>query len=94
LALHPWDESIRMVAELAAENGIQLVTPFLGEEVIPGISATANWWEKPEGEGKDGLRAILYSSHLFPRKRYRKEQPCNMILVCSFTYLDWAAGLY
>jgi L-ascorbate metabolism protein UlaG (beta-lactamase superfamily) len=50
LALHPWDESIRMVANLAAENDIQLVTPILGEKVIPGISITSSWWEMFLGE--------------------------------------------
>ncbi len=45
LALHPWDESIRMVADLAAANEIKLVAPILGEKIIPGESATNNWWE-------------------------------------------------
>jgi L-ascorbate metabolism protein UlaG (beta-lactamase superfamily) len=45
LALHPWDESIRMVTDLAAENNIELVTPVMGEKVIPGISPTIHWWE-------------------------------------------------
>lgn len=47
LALHPWDESIQMVAEMATEHDIELVTPILGEKVIPGISQTSNWWENP-----------------------------------------------
>ncbi|WP_158857427.1 MBL fold metallo-hydrolase [Lunatibacter salilacus] len=47
LALHPWDESIKMVADLAAENNIELVTPIMGEKVIPGLSPTSNWWEIP-----------------------------------------------
>ncbi|WP_194975966.1 MBL fold metallo-hydrolase [Aquiflexum lacus] len=45
LALHPWDESIKMVADMAAENNIKLVTPLMGEKVIPGLSPTNNWWE-------------------------------------------------
>jgi len=45
LALHPWDESIRMVADVAAANDIKLVAPILGEKIIPGESATNNWWE-------------------------------------------------
>ncbi|MCC5931365.1 MAG: MBL fold metallo-hydrolase [Cyclobacteriaceae bacterium] len=49
LALHPWDESIQMVADLAAENDIELVTPILGEKAIPGTSLTNNWWENPGG---------------------------------------------
>jgi len=50
LALHPWDESIQMVADLAAENNIELVTPIMGEKVIPGISPTIYWWEMPSRE--------------------------------------------
>jgi L-ascorbate metabolism protein UlaG (beta-lactamase superfamily) len=47
LALHPWDESIKMVADMAAEKNIKLVTPIMGEKVIPGLSPTINWWELP-----------------------------------------------
>ena len=47
LALHPWDESIKMVAYMAAEKNIKLVTPIMGEKVIPGLSPTMNWWELP-----------------------------------------------
>jgi L-ascorbate metabolism protein UlaG (beta-lactamase superfamily) len=47
LALHPWDESILMVAELAAENDIEMVTPIMGAKVIPGLSPTEKWWENP-----------------------------------------------
>jgi L-ascorbate metabolism protein UlaG (beta-lactamase superfamily) len=45
LALHPWDESIRMVAQMAEESDILLVTPLMGEEVVPGVSVTRKWWE-------------------------------------------------
>ncbi|PRY98277.1 L-ascorbate metabolism protein UlaG (beta-lactamase superfamily) [Marinilabilia salmonicolor] len=44
LALHPWNESIQMVADRAAENDIEMVTPILGEKVIPGVTPTSNWW--------------------------------------------------
>ncbi len=44
LALHPWNESIEMVANMAAENDVELVTPIMGEKVTPGVSATNNWW--------------------------------------------------
>jgi L-ascorbate metabolism protein UlaG (beta-lactamase superfamily) len=47
LALHPWDESIQLVADLAVENDIELVTPLMGEKVIPGMSPTTNWWKIP-----------------------------------------------
>jgi L-ascorbate metabolism protein UlaG (beta-lactamase superfamily) len=44
LALHPWNKSIEMVAIKAAENNIELITPILGEKVIPYVSPTNNWW--------------------------------------------------
>ncbi|WP_051359966.1 MBL fold metallo-hydrolase [Adhaeribacter aquaticus] len=44
LALHPWDESINMVADLASQNNIEIVTPIMGEKVIPGITPTTKWW--------------------------------------------------
>jgi hypothetical protein len=50
LALHPWDESIQMVAIMAAENDMELVTTIMGGKVIPGVSSTCNWWEIPTGD--------------------------------------------
>jgi len=50
LALHPWDRSIQMVANMAADNDIELVTPILGEKVIPGLSPTNNWWKTSSGD--------------------------------------------
>ena len=44
LALHRWDESINMVADLASQNEIEIVTPIMGEKVIPGITPTTKWW--------------------------------------------------
>ncbi|WP_207429366.1 MBL fold metallo-hydrolase [Pedobacter sp. SYSU D00535] len=44
LALHPWNESINMVADLAQKNNIEMVTPLMGEKVIPGITPTKKWW--------------------------------------------------
>lgn len=44
LALHPWDESIAIVADLASENNIEIITPIMGEKVIPGITSTTRWW--------------------------------------------------
>lgn len=44
LALHPRNESIRKVYELSSKNGIELLTPLMGEKVIPGISRTEVWW--------------------------------------------------
>ena len=45
LAMHPWDESIRQIAGLAAESEIPLLTPRMGEPVTPGQSETGRWWE-------------------------------------------------
>ncbi len=50
LALHPWNESIQMVAKEAAKNDIQLVTPIMGGKIIPGVSPTYNWWDIPIGD--------------------------------------------
>ncbi|WP_225986499.1 MBL fold metallo-hydrolase [Rufibacter sp. LB8] len=44
LALHPWDESIKMVADLASKHDIEIVTPLMGEKVIPGTTPTRKWW--------------------------------------------------
>ncbi|WP_210465129.1 MBL fold metallo-hydrolase [Rufibacter roseolus] len=44
LALHPWDESIKMVADKAAQNNIELLTPVMGQKVIPGETKTTDWW--------------------------------------------------
>lgn len=50
LALHPWDKSIQMIADMAADNDIELVTPIMGEKVIPGVSPANNWWKTPTGD--------------------------------------------
>ena len=34
---------------MAAENDIELVTPIMGEKVIPGVSPTYNWWDIQPG---------------------------------------------
>ncbi|MDR2261103.1 MAG: MBL fold metallo-hydrolase [Azoarcus sp.] len=52
LAGHPWNESIRLVADLAAQAGdVSLLTPLMGERLVPGESVTGAWWETA-GEGK------------------------------------------
>lgn len=48
LALHPWKESIQKVSRLADENQIQMITPIMGEKIIPGITPTKKWWESAE----------------------------------------------
>lgn len=45
LALHPWNESIKRVAELASANSINLVTPLMGERIVPGQTRTHIWWK-------------------------------------------------
>ena len=46
LALHPWDESIRMIAALADEDGnVNLLTPLMGQKLIPGVTKVSRWWE-------------------------------------------------
>lgn len=44
LALHPWNESIQKVNELSTANNITLLTPLMGEKIIPGQSQTTKWW--------------------------------------------------
>lgn len=44
LALHPWNESIDEVYQLAAKDSIQLITPILGAKITPGKTATKKWW--------------------------------------------------
>ncbi len=45
LALHPWNESIQKVYELSLENEIELLTPLMGEKIVPGISKIKVWWQ-------------------------------------------------
>ncbi|MFC6999947.1 MBL fold metallo-hydrolase [Rufibacter roseus] len=44
LALHTWDESINKVSDLASQNNIKIVTPIMGQKVIPGETSTTKWW--------------------------------------------------
>ncbi|MDR2688703.1 MAG: MBL fold metallo-hydrolase [Azoarcus sp.] len=47
LARHPWDESIRLIADLSARAGdVNLLTPLMGEKLIPGETKTNAWWER------------------------------------------------
>ena len=47
LALHPWDESIRAIATLAdKDGGVNLLTPLMGQKLIPGVTKVSRWWEK------------------------------------------------
>lgn len=48
LARHPWDESIKMIAELAEAAGdVKLLTPLMGERLTPE-SVTGEWWTRKE----------------------------------------------
>ncbi|HBT96837.1 MAG TPA: Zn-dependent hydrolase [Desulfobulbaceae bacterium] len=45
LALHPWDESIRMIARLAdKDGGVNLLTPLMGQQLVPGLTQPEHWW--------------------------------------------------
>ena len=50
LAFHKWDEPIRGISALAAEQGINLLTPQMGEFCIPGTSNHTTWWEPAENQ--------------------------------------------
>jgi L-ascorbate metabolism protein UlaG (beta-lactamase superfamily) len=51
LARHPWDESIRLIADLAAQAGdVKLLTPRMGEKLVPGESMTSAWWETADAK--------------------------------------------
>ncbi|MDR1435069.1 MAG: MBL fold metallo-hydrolase [Puniceicoccales bacterium] len=46
LARHPWKESITMVKELVDKAGdILLLTPLIGQKLVPGVTETCPWWE-------------------------------------------------
>jgi L-ascorbate metabolism protein UlaG (beta-lactamase superfamily) len=46
LALHPWNESIQTVSKLAESSNVALITPIMGQKVIPGVTQTEKWWKK------------------------------------------------
>jgi len=46
LALHPWDEPIKRIVKAAAEKGLPLATPLIGQPVILGSSLPqTRWWQ-------------------------------------------------
>jgi L-ascorbate metabolism protein UlaG (beta-lactamase superfamily) len=46
LSLHPWDEPIRRVTAAAAERGMPLATPMIGQPVVVGATyPNDRWWE-------------------------------------------------
>ena len=48
LALHPWKESIQTVSELADKSQIDIITPIMGQKIIPGTTRTTRWWQQIE----------------------------------------------
>jgi L-ascorbate metabolism protein UlaG (beta-lactamase superfamily) len=47
LSLHPWDEPILRVTVAAAERGMPVATPMIGEPVVVGEAYPhARWWEE------------------------------------------------
>jgi L-ascorbate metabolism protein UlaG (beta-lactamase superfamily) len=47
LARHQWHESIDLISGLSAEAGdVRLLTPLMGERLIPGESVTKQWWKE------------------------------------------------
>jgi L-ascorbate metabolism protein UlaG (beta-lactamase superfamily) len=46
LALHPWNEPIRRIVRAAADKGLKLTTPRIGEPVVLGTEMPeGDWWE-------------------------------------------------
>lgn len=46
LALHPWNEPIRRVLKAAADNGVKVTTPMIGEPVVLNARYPQEiWWE-------------------------------------------------
>lgn len=48
LALHPWHESIDKVLQEAQSTPIKIMTPKMGERIIPTRSSTKKWWLESE----------------------------------------------
>ena len=47
LAMHPWDESIRKVCSFAEAASVPVLTPLMGEKVVPGTPLRDPlWWRK------------------------------------------------
>ena len=46
LAVHPWHESIDMLGDVADNTDIEILTPIMGEKIVPGMTKTQKWWLK------------------------------------------------
>jgi L-ascorbate metabolism protein UlaG (beta-lactamase superfamily) len=44
LSLHRWDEPANRASAYAKEKGVHLLTPHMGQFVIPGETETEEWW--------------------------------------------------
>ena len=45
LALHPWHESVDLVIKEAQGTPIQIMTPVMGEKIVPRETPTQKWWD-------------------------------------------------
>lgn len=44
LGNHFWNKSIGRAAQAAAGKPLELMTPLMGEKLLPGVTATTQWW--------------------------------------------------
>ena len=44
LAPHPWDEPIHRAVDAAQKEGVPLLTPMMGQPILPGVTETPRWW--------------------------------------------------
>ncbi|MCL1875327.1 MAG: MBL fold metallo-hydrolase [Synergistaceae bacterium] len=44
LAMHPWHESVDAFLEKTKSSDLKILTPRMGEKVIPGVTLTEHWW--------------------------------------------------
>ncbi len=58
LAMHAWDDPFERVSQLAAERGITLSTPRMGEPVdLTAPQATSAWWRSLPRLASEGSRS-------------------------------------
>lgn len=44
LALHQWNESIQMAVDAANDYQVHVLTPMMGQRIVPGETETKKWW--------------------------------------------------
>ncbi|WP_323120407.1 MBL fold metallo-hydrolase [Burkholderia alba] len=60
LAMHRWEEPFERVTALAAEQGIRLATPRMGERLdLAAPHAGERWWRRAEAPARGRLDAVL-----------------------------------